>query len=250
MQHVENTLRSCQTRSRGFLHDLQVLETDAQSTTALIARFDQHRYGDDVFDALGIHCPERLTSAVIKRRAEFLAGRALSQACLSLLNRSPVEIATGPNREPIWPKGIVGSITHSKGRCAAILSKNADLLIGVDIEEVANGSALDSIFHVTLQPDETDLIQTQDALTTDMLATLVFSAKETLYKALFPIVQQFFGFDHAELDAVPRKNRLRLRLTKPLGDQFRAGACFDVRYSQVGSSIITWLVAPKPVLGR
>ncbi len=246
MQPVDHILLSCQTQSRGFLHDLRILETGTASATALIAKFDQDQYADSVYDTLGIDCPDRLNSAVVKRRAEYLAGRALAQSGLLLMGRKPELITTGPNREPIWPNGIVGSITHSKGRCAVILSENTDLLIGIDVEDIASGSALDSIFHVTLQPDETNLIRAQEKLPKDMLATLVFSAKETLYKALFPFVQRFFGFDYAELIELPEKNSLRLRLTKPLGDQQRAGICFDLGYATMGSSVITWLITPRP----
>ncbi|MEX0276197.1 MAG: 4'-phosphopantetheinyl transferase [Ruegeria sp.] len=246
MLPVEQILRTCQTRSNEFLHQLQVLETGDASVVSLIGRYETGRFHEDLFSVLGVNQPERLAKAVVKRRAEFLAGRSLAQAALTVLGKVPEPVSIGPNREPVWPKGIVGSITHSKGRCAVCLSDRIELLIGLDIEDVAGGPALDSIFHVALSSDEADLIRQQSVMPQETLATLVFSAKETLFKALFPAVGRFFGFDYAELKSAPSDTTLRLGLTKSLTPELSKGHSFDIGFSVNGGAVLTRLVLPDP----
>lgn len=231
-------------RSDRFLMDVRSIDIGSAAATAVIARFDQTRFSDSLFKSLGIDRPDRLDRAVEKRKVEYLAGRATAMAALAATGHAPTQIATGPNREPIWPAGVAGSITHSKGRCAAIVTDQPGTLVGVDIEDIAGGSSLDAIFKVALQPEETRLIRESDAQA--VTATLVFSAKETLYKALFPVVQQFFGFDHAELHRAPGETVLRLRLTKPLKNAVKAGTVFDIGYRHLDRSVMTWLVTPAP----
>ncbi len=246
MQHYQHKISRWQTRSNGFLSDLRTLEIGEAAVTALIASFDKQRFSDALFSELGVDRPNALNTAVCKRRAEYLAGRAMARAALSAFRKDPAQITIGPNREPIWPKGIAGSITHTNQRCAAMVSNQSGALVGIDIEDVAHESVLDSIFHLTLLPDETHLIRNQGVLPPADLATLVFSAKETLYKALFPAVRQFFGFDYAALDAAPTENSLNLRLTKPLSDWLCVGAIFNIGYQLTGNIAITWLVTSAP----
>ena len=79
------------------------------------------------------------------------------------------------------------------------------------------------------------------------LTTAVFSAKETLFKALYPKVCAFFGFSAASLAAAPAKSRIRLVLNQDLHPVFPAKSCFDIRLRHYNSHVITWLMHPcKP----
>lgn len=247
MQQFQSNLSALQSRTGGFLTDLRVLDIGCAQAIALMSRFDLNSFSDAAFDELGIDRPHSLDKAVEKRRAEFLAGRTVAQAALSALGRGAEQIRVGTNREPIWPEGIAGSIAHSSTRCAAVISDRADMMIGVDIEDVARAAALDSIFQVTLLTDETRLIRKQDVMPAAVLATLVFSAKETLYKALFPKVRRFFGFDHAELIAPPDAYGLKLRLIQRLDARFCEGREFEIGYKILADTVITWLVTPDLV---
>ncbi len=237
-------LSSLETLSDGFLMDVRAMDIGSATASAVIARFDESRFADGLFTTLDVDRPDRLDRAVEKRKSEYLAGRAVAMAALASNGHASTQIATGSNREPIWPAGVAGSITHSKGRCAAIVTDQPDTLVGIDIEDIAEGSSLDAIFKVALQPEETRLIRESDSQA--LTATLVFSAKETLYKALFPAVKQFFGFDHAELHCAPSETFLRLRLTKSLKNTVTAGTEFDIGYRQLDRSVITWLTTPTP----
>ena len=82
-----------------------------------------------------------ITSAVPSRRAEFVAGRTLARVAMRRLGLPPQALPVGPDRAPLWPANIVGSITHAAGYCAVAVgarcaSSSAPGLrsIGLDLE--------------------------------------------------------------------------------------------------------------------
>ena len=85
--------------------------------------------------------------AIPKRRGEFAQGRSAARAAMGLLGHPPMAIPAGSDRAPIWPKGLVGSITHTNGLCAAALSQNAAAL-GIDAEQAVPLTV--SYTHLTL----------------------------------------------------------------------------------------------------
>ncbi|MCJ8335962.1 MAG: 4'-phosphopantetheinyl transferase superfamily protein, partial [Epibacterium sp.] len=105
-----------------------------------------------------------------------------------------------------------------------------------------SGSSLDAILKVTMTEQERCLVCEPSDWTVDLLATAVFSAKETLYKALFPVVQSFFGFEAAEFVGVSDPGVLTLRLTKTLHASLAEGSMFNIRFTVEGDRVFTWLV--------
>jgi 4'-phosphopantetheinyl transferase EntD len=116
--------------------------------------------------------------AVASRREDFAAGRAAARRALSKLGFGEVAIPSGPRRAPVWPKGVVGSISHSGGWAVAAVARTSELeALGVDIEVAAPLPA--DVEALVVGPD--------DRLGTEPLrATIAFSAKESVYKALQP----------------------------------------------------------------
>lgn len=123
---------------------------------------------------------------VDKRRRELQAGRAAARAAMRQLNLAPSPILAGPHRAPIWPAGVVGSISHCPNCCmAAVGSTDNFQAIGLDVEQVA-----------PLKPDLWRMILTERerariaSVSVGMdPAKLTFSAKEAFYKAYFPMAQ-------------------------------------------------------------
>jgi hypothetical protein len=76
-----------------------------------------------------VHCDELrlMASAVPRRRAEFAAGRACARAALRRLGINGWPLLVGSKREPLWPAGVVGSITHTDGLVAAAVSRRPHL---------------------------------------------------------------------------------------------------------------------------
>jgi 4'-phosphopantetheinyl transferase EntD len=112
---------------------------------------------------------------VANRVAEFAAGRVAARRALAALGVGPVVIPVGERRLPVWPTGVVGSITHCAGMVAAAVAWLEDLTaIGIDGEPA-----------VPLEPDIVEAVATpaeRAALADELAATVVFSAKESFYK--------------------------------------------------------------------
>ncbi|MDU8913965.1 4'-phosphopantetheinyl transferase [Aestuariicoccus sp. MJ-SS9] len=223
--------------SMGFLSDTRLRA--AGQGVLVTAGYDLARYDETLFERLGVAPPDSLSRAVAKRRSEYLAGRAMARVAQTALGVDGT-VHIGADRAPVWPEGQAGSISHARARCACLLMPQGQGAPGVDVEAVAEGHALDAILRATLDGAERDLIaRTPDP---DLAATLCFSAKETLYKALYPTVRAFFGFDSAQLTGLPEGGGLTLTLTKSLHPDLPRGRSFDIRYETDASHVLTWVV--------
>ncbi len=229
-------------RSRGFLFDPSFLDIEASDAVAIEARYRLSAFCPSLFARLGISRPASLNRAVPKRQAEFLAGRLLAQAALQLLRQPTTSIAIGRHRSPVWPRGLSGSISHTEGRCISVLVLDENAKVGVDIEKIASGGSLEAILERTLETVERDLIADQNVFDVNLLASIAFSAKETLFKALYPIVGDYFDFCAAHLVSVNSRNELCLQLTRALHMSLPADSRFLVRFSIAESFVRTWLI--------
>jgi 4'-phosphopantetheinyl transferase EntD len=130
-------------------------------------------------------------SAVPKRVREFAHARSCARAALAELGRPSVAIPMAPDRAPVWPNGITGSITHTSGYCLAAAAKLEHLRsIGIDAEIV--GAVDENAGAVILTDrDRRAILNTVDF---DLGRTLVFAAKEALYKAQYPITRSWLDF--------------------------------------------------------
>jgi 4'-phosphopantetheinyl transferase EntD len=120
------------------------------------------------------------------RRREFTAGRACAREALRRLGVKGHALLPGVRRAPVWPAGIVGSITHCAGFCAAAVARAERLSgIGLDAEEVRPLPA--EIVALVGRADELEELRTGAAPWTRHGALLLFSAKESVYKAWYPL---------------------------------------------------------------
>jgi len=134
--------------------------------------------------------------AVDKRRHEFSTGRWLARAGLRDLGFPDQPILAGGAREPLWPPGVVGSITHSAAVCAVLFGLSRDYRsVGIDLE--LSQLSHEGFAAMLLTPEERPGIRSMDEL------RLVFSAKEAVYKAAYPLCRTFLDFQ----DVVIRLDR-------------------------------------------
>lgn len=137
-----------------------------------------------------------LGQAVDKRRREFTTGRACAHQALRQLGLEAVAIDSGPHGEPLWPTGIVGSITHCDGYRACVVARCEDVrAIGIDAEP--DRPLPDGVFEQVAFGREPDLVADREAGV--CMDRLLFSAKEAVYKAWFPLTGRRLGFDDLEL---------------------------------------------------
>jgi 4'-phosphopantetheinyl transferase EntD len=141
--------------------------------------------------------------AVDKRRREFATGRSCARSALAALGFPPTPILTGERGAPVWPSGIVGSITHCAGYRAAAVARACNVLtIGLDAEP--DSELPDGVLEMVSLPGERallrDLAVTAPGTSWDRL---LFSAKESVYKAWFPLTHRWLGFEEADITINP-----------------------------------------------
>lgn len=203
-------------------------------------RFRQDDFITELFDTLGLCRPERLDRAVTKRLAEFVAGRAMARIAQEALGCVARPVGIAESRAPIWPSGLAGSISHTRDFCACLLLPEDAGNPGIDVEVIASGSALLSIEQLAITGRDRVHLLTRH-VPSDVAATLCFSAKEALYKALYPTVRSYFGFDDVEMARPLGRNTISLRLTKSLHATLPSGAVFDLSWEIGEGRVMTWM---------
>jgi 4'-phosphopantetheinyl transferase EntD len=129
--------------------------------------------------------------AVPARRLAYHWGRALARRAVAGLGHEPAAIPRGSSREPLWPSGLVGSITHCDGYCAAAVARSAEWAsVGVDAE-VAQPVAPGVVARIAGAEEQERLAGAADP---ERAAIALFSAKEAVYKVWFPLTGTWLGF--------------------------------------------------------
>lgn len=153
--------------------------------------------------------------AVEKRRREYATVRHCARLAFGELGAVPTAIPTGKHREPIWPLGLVGALTHCDGyRAAAVARGNEFASIGIDAEphEPLPAETLGLI----TRPEERDhLDQLAIAHPKVHWGHALFSAKESVYKAWFPLARRWLGFEDAAVWFDPGTRTFMARLLVP-----------------------------------
>lgn len=143
--------------------------------------------------------------AVDKRRREFATVRHCARRALATLGHPAVPLVPGRRGAPLWPDGIVGSMTHCDGYRAAALAR-ADHVRAVGIDAEPDGPLPDGVLDLIARPDETahlaGLLQ-RDRAGPDHWERLLFSCKETVFKVWYPLTQRELDFHEASIRIDP-----------------------------------------------
>lgn len=202
-----------------------------------------------------VQLPEGLAErAVDKRLTEFVAGRFLAHSLLLKQHCKQPLLRDERTRAPIWPSGFVGAISHSKGvaACAVHANKHTGIKgVGIDVEHWTPQRTADSIAKEVWDDTEATLAQTaqwrdsnEQPWTREQALTLVFSAKEAIYKALYPQVRAYFGFASAKLTAIEgthTKGQLHFELATALTPSLPKYYPLSVEYHCERNWVITGL---------
>ena len=138
--------------------------------------------------------------AVPKRMQEFAAGRLCARRALAEFGFVDYALKVAEDRQPMWPAGMVGSITHTTGFCAAVVARQrAATALGIDSEVVGRVNA--EIWHKICVPVESAWVESLPAPQRPGAMALIFSAKEAFYKCQYPAVRQRLNFHDARVEA-------------------------------------------------
>jgi enterobactin synthetase component D len=202
-------------------------------------------YHDGWFATLEVALPAALRHAVPKRKAEFLAGRHAAQRALAELGWPGWDIATAADRSPVWPDGVVGTITHTRHHALASVARRDQVqALGMDAELFLSQQLGAEVASMLVSDAETCYLRSLP-MGFEQALTIVFSAKESLYKALHPEVKVFFDFSAAELLHLDReRGAFALRLRADLSTRWPAGAVIDGCYRLQDDHVLTYVVIP------
>jgi enterobactin synthetase component D len=196
----------------------------------------------------------RLQRAASSRRRDFIAGRycarqALRQVAPAL---SDLPITMSVFGEPQWPAGIAGSITHTGGFVAAAVACRRDALeLGLDAERFMPDTVAREVSEIVATAEERARVERRSGLSFGEIITLIYSAKEALFKCLFPLSGSYFDFLDIEIVevALPMRvfhARLLTGISPLLRPGFKLSGRFDVAYGCVHTGVVLDSIRGKP----
>lgn len=175
-----------------------------------------------------------------QRRAHSMAGRYCAGRALEALTGVYHQVERSKGGAPLWPEGFVGSITHTDCYASSVVGPRALYRgIGIDSEVIKGHRKVGALGRRILAGQERSLLE---GLGEAQGLHLIFSAKESLYKCIYPLVETYFGFQDAELTQISADDQsFRVALLRPLGD-FPQGSVFTGWFKLESSYIHTCVV--------
>jgi 4'-phosphopantetheinyl transferase EntD len=136
-----------------------------------------------------------------KRIQEFAAGRSCARMALAEFGLRGFALRAADDRQPLWPDGFVGSITHTTGMCAAaVAARHQFLAVGLDSEVV--GAPTADIWSTICRAEELAWVATLPSSERPAAVTLLFSTKEAFYKCQYPLVGEWLDFHDLHIDVL------------------------------------------------
>lgn len=201
--------------------------------------FDAEAFSNGLYSELGVAFPPEMIRAVRKRKAEYLAGR---YACQQLLREKglPTQVRSGAHRQPLWPPGLVGSITHIDDvAVAAIAEQRLVAALGIDLARWLDDAHADSIAKMVVDNCEYCILS-RSKRTHAELITIAFSCKEAFFKAAYYAVGRYFEFENVKIIHFDwHGRRFVLEVASALSARIPAGRIFDGLFFTTASSVFT-----------
>lgn len=204
--------------------------------------FDFKWFDNSLFSDFGVECPVLLTRAGPKRKAEYFAGRLAARRALQFLGCKTFALPIGEHRLPQWPAGYRGSISHTRALAvSAVCQHDRYRAVGIDTETMFTADQCTKLTRAIVSEAEwNSVIREGGTLTQPQLVTLIFSAKEALYKALYPHTLLFQDFSAAKLTWICEKSaQFQIELACDWSGGYRTGTRFTGGFQFVNQSVIT-----------
>ncbi len=193
--------------------------------------------GTQRIETASVAAPAWFHRAVRSRQRGYVAGRHCARMALARCGSSAADDAleSGAYGAPQWPAGVTGSITHSaRFAVAVVASLEQWRSVGVDCEPVIESSTASEVAERIL-PEQRDVVSLGEwhrTLTFEETLTIGFAAKESIYKCLNPVVNEFFGFDSVRLVSIAMDRGVaRFVLVKALSEEFVPDMPLTVHFS-------------------
>lgn len=181
---------------------------------------------------------EALRNASLGRKTEFIAGRLLANRGLKEVGIDHYHVSQNADRSPCWPPGISGSISHKDQFAVAAVAPDMDFL-GLDLESVLTEQRAKKLERRIINDAEKEVIAFS-GLAYGNGFTRVFSAKESLYKAIYPYVKRYLPFSICEVTGI-HSSGLTLRLNKEISELIQYDKPFDIHTFTLHNKVLTLL---------
>ncbi len=162
-----------------------------------------------------------------RRQREFATGRLCARKALARMGIDCFPLLRGKRGQPMWPPGVIGSISHTDDHCAVTVAWRRQIQgLGVDIERIQRLDT--SVRDYICTPQEVHWIRTLSTDQRDLGALLIFSAKECIFKCLQPLTGQWLEFKDVTVTFVPTVTKFQANVVamRPQQPRFRfVGRC-------------------------
>ena len=187
--------------------------------------------------------------AINWRVREFRAGRILVREALLQKGIHGFPLINDDNRVPVWPKGIIGSITHTKNYCAVAIGSSKEFKgIGVDAEIISRVKP--ELWDKICTPIELNALNQCDNETAKINSALIFSAKESFYKCQYALTKTFIGFHDVEIAINLNDEIFTVTLKKDVGRYLRIGQQFAGNFLIRDNLLVTGLLIRSQSVNR
>jgi len=204
--------------------------------------FKLELFDDAFFSQAAIHLPDTISRASSKRKAEYFCGRYLAALTLRHYGVEHFDVLADDKRCPQWPAGFVGSISHTDDFAACALAPSSELsALGIDCQAILSPAKAEKLWPKIIDRDEFDIIAAS-SVELNYGLSLCFSAKESIYKALYPFIRKFFGFSAAKLCAInPEQQYLEFDFAPELAAPLGIKHTLKVYYHHDSDRILSYL---------
>ena len=183
-----------------------------------------------------------IAKAIPRRQREFAAGREAARDAMAQIGWCPEAIPSAPDRSPVWPDGLIGSISHTGRACVAITGRREQVhAMGIDIEEDV---ALDSTLWETIcTPGELAAMASLHRSERGRWATRLFCIKEAFYKWQYPQTQRMLDFGDVQVTLNP--NQLGFWVQPTGSETSSLPSCSrEGRLLTSNGFVLAWLIGP------
>lgn len=212
-------------------------------------------FPSDVVTAIGPFSHEDLSSlypeeldcirnASTSRQLEFAAGRCYARKALVQLGIKEFPLLIGDGRAPIWPKGVIGSLSHASKIAAVAVTRstNENACLGLDIEKVDRLSP--KLWKMIFTSSERMFLENLPPDLALPAATTLFAVKEAFYKAQFPQTGAWLGFQDVSVELVQESQSFTIALLKPLNSFWAQDASFSGKFTRFSHFVAAGLFVP------
>jgi len=175
-----------------------------------------------------------------QRRGEFTLGRICAHGALSTFGLESEPILRNPEtREPCWPDSVWGSITHSAGFAAVAVGLKKEIKgVGIDLESFSRSVDFNIRRHVCVD-SELEWLESLPTKQANRALRIIFSAKESIFKCLYPGTKTYLTFKDAAVSVNETENNFSFIIFKSFPDIIQQGFPHHGRYTEMDEMLLT-----------